>query len=143
MADSQDHLPEQQAKPSEMGPQSQAWHLLSIWSPEPLGPHNSGGLGWDCAVTGGCQPGHPESSAALSQSSPYLLSGPEERGGRFAASHLRERLSQGFMSWQATVNLYISTHQRAVLIPHKGKVQIQMYMDCQFIITIGILYLGK
>lgn len=51
MAASQDHLPEQQAKPSEMGPQSQAWHLLSIWSPEPLGPHNSGGLGWDCAVT--------------------------------------------------------------------------------------------
>lgn len=32
MVTSQDHLPEQQAKPSETGPWSQAWHLLSIWS---------------------------------------------------------------------------------------------------------------
>lgn len=66
MAASQDHLPEQQAKPSEMGPQSQAWHLLSIWSLEPLGPHNSGGLGWDCAVTESSQQGHQGESSQSS-----------------------------------------------------------------------------
>lgn len=45
MAASQDHLPEQQAKPSETGPWSRAWPLLSIWGPVPLGVHHSGGPG--------------------------------------------------------------------------------------------------
>lgn len=78
MAASQDHLPEQQAKPSEMGPLPQAWHLLSIWSPEPLGPHNSGGLEWDCAVTESCESGHQgESSPTSFTASPTCCQGSQ------------------------------------------------------------------
>ena len=58
MATSQDHLPERQAKPLDMGPRSQCWHLLSICSPVPLGARNSGGLGvgWGCLWHTGAQP---------------------------------------------------------------------------------------
>lgn len=74
MAASQDHLPEQQAKPSETGPWSQAWHLLSIWSPVPLGGSTTlevwGGLCCDRQLPGqlGARPGR--SGAALMCSIP-------------------------------------------------------------------------
>lgn len=91
MATSQDPLPEQQAKPLEVGPQSRSWHLPSIRSPESPGAHNSGGLGGVCGVPvtaswGPCQdvspsaliPGIPPAWALGLQ----VLAGRSWAGGR-------------------------------------------------------------